>query len=213
LPDLIITDVMMPEMDGMEFCRHIKSDERLNHIPVIMLTARTSYLHQLNGLEHGADAYITKPFSLQLLQLQVGNLLESKRAMRQKFSRELLLEPQKTTLFSPDDKFLAKLMNIVEHHINNTEFSVTDVIQEIGMSKNVLYKKVQALTNLSVADFIKSIRLKKAAQLLDENKLTIAEIAFAVGFNDRKYFSKEFKKQYNLSPSEYLANRNIVSAN
>lgn len=213
LPDLIISDVMMPEMDGMELCRHIKTDERLNHIPVIMLTARANYIHQLSGFEQGADAYITKPFSLQLLQLQVSNILASKQAIRQKFSREYLLQPQKSTLLSPDEKFLGKLMSIIEKNMDNACFGVTELMDEIGMSKNVLYKKIQALTNLSVADFIKSIRLQKAAQLLDQNKLTIAEVAFAVGFNDRKYFSKEFKKQFDLSPSEYLASRNNISVN
>ncbi|WP_345953283.1 two-component regulator propeller domain-containing protein [Mucilaginibacter sp. PAMB04168] len=213
LPDLIITDVMMPEMDGTEFCRQVKSDERLNHVPVIMLTARANYVHQLSGFEHGADAYITKPFSLQLLQLQVSNILASKQAIRQRFSRELLLQPQKTTLVSPDDKFLARLMSVIEKHLDDAGFGVAELIDEIGMSKNVLYKKVQALTNLSVADFIKFIRLKKAAQYFDENKLSIAEVAFAVGFNDRKYFSKEFKKQFNLSPSEYLSKHAPEAAN
>jgi ligand-binding sensor domain-containing protein/signal transduction histidine kinase/DNA-binding response OmpR family regulator len=206
LPDMVITDVMMPEMDGTELCRHIKSDERLNHIPVIMLTARATYIHQLNGFEHGADAYITKPFSIQLLQLQVSNILASKKAMRQRFSREMLLQPQMVTVTSPDEKFLSKLMGIIDSHMEDSEFGVTEMMGEIGMSKNVLYKKVQALTNLSVADFIKSVRLQKAAHLLEQNKLTIAEVAFAVGFNDRKYFSKEFKKQFNLSPSEYVSN-------
>lgn len=213
MPDLIISDVMMPEMDGMELCRHIKTDERLHHIPLILLTARANYIHQLSGFEHGADAYITKPFSLQLLQLQVSNILASKTAMRQKYSREFLMQPQKSVLLSPDEKFLGKLMSIIEKHMENSEFGVTELMDEIGMSKNVLYKKVQALTNLSVADFVKSIRLQKAAQLFDQNKLTIAEVAFAVGFNDRKYFSKEFKKQYNLSPSEYIANRATTSLN
>jgi ligand-binding sensor domain-containing protein/signal transduction histidine kinase/CheY-like chemotaxis protein/AraC-like DNA-binding protein len=213
LPDLIISDVMMPEMDGMELCRHIKTDERLNHIPVIMLTARANYIHQLSGFEQGADAYITKPFSLQLLQLQVSNILASKQAIRQKFSREFLMQPQQSSMLSADEKFLGKLMSIIEKHMENSEFGVTELIDEIGMSKNVLYKKIQALTNLSVADFMKSIRLRKAVQLLDANKMGIAEVAFAVGFNDRKYFSKEFKKQFSLSPSEYLASRHTVPMN
>lgn len=211
MPDMIITDVMMPEMDGTELCRHIKSDERLNHIPVIMLTARATFVHQLNGFEHGADAYITKPFSLQLLQLQVHNILASKKAMQQRFSRSLLLRPQVTEMASPEEKFLVKLMAIIEKNIENTEFGVTELMDEMGMSKNVLYKKVQTLTGLAVADLIKSTRLQQAMQLLDQNKMSIADIAFAVGFNDRKYFSKEFKKQFGRSPSEYLASRETTS--
>jgi DNA-binding response OmpR family regulator len=204
LPDLIISDVMMPEMDGLELCRRVKTDERISHIPVILLTARAAYIHQINGLEKGADAYITKPFSIQVLELNVKNILATKEAGRQKFMREVLLNPQPLEITSPDEKFIHKLMTIVDQHIDDPEFDVGTIVQEIGMSKTVLYKKVQALTNLSVADLIKSIRLKKAAMLLSQNQLSIAEIAFAVGFNDRKYFSKEFKKQYKLSPSEYI---------
>ncbi|MDQ8005331.1 MAG: two-component regulator propeller domain-containing protein [Pedobacter sp.] len=207
LPDLIISDVMMPEMDGLELCRRIKTDERINHIPVVLLTARAAYIHQINGYEKGADAYITKPFSTQILALNVKNILATKEAGRQKFVRDILLNPEPVKIESPDDKFLAKLMQIIEQNLDNTDFDVTALTQEIGMSKTVLYKKVQAITNLSVADLIKSIRLKQAAYLLESNQMTVAEVAFAVGFNDRKYFSKEFKKQYDVSPSEYLASK------
>lgn len=204
MPDLIISDVMMPEMDGLELCRRIKVDERINHIPIILLTARAAYIHQINGLEKGADAYITKPFSIQVLALNVKNIIATKEAGRQKFIRELLLNPQPIEIKSNDDKFLIKLMSIIDSHLDDTEFEVGTIVDEIGMSKTVLYKKVQAITNLSVADLIKSIRLKKAAMLLESNQLSIAEIAFAVGFNDRKYFSKEFKKLYHVSPSDYI---------
>ena len=205
MPDLIISDVMMPEMDGLELCRRIKIDERINHIPIILLTARAAYIHQINGLEKGADAYITKPFSVQVLALNVKNIIATKEAGRQKFVRELLINPQPIAVKSQDDKFLVKLMAIIESHLDDTDFEVNTIVEEIGMSKTVLYKKVQAITNLSVADLIKSIRLKKAALLLESNQLSIAEIAFAVGFSDRKYFSKEFKKLYHISPSEYIA--------
>lgn len=204
IPDLIISDVMMPEMDGLELCRRVKTDDRINHIPVILLTARAAYMHQINGLEKGADAYITKPFSIQVLELNVKNILATKEAGRQKFVREVLLNPQPPTIETPDEKFLHKLMQLIEEHIDDTEFDVTAIVQEIGMSKTVLYKKVQALTNLSVADLIKTIRLKRAASLLAKNQMSIADVAFAVGFSDRKYFSKEFKKQYEMSPSEYI---------
>ena len=207
LPDLIISDVMMPEMDGLELCRRIKTDDRINHIPVVLLTARAAYIHQINGYEKGADAYITKPFSTQILALNVKNILATKEASSQKFVRDILLNPEPVKIETADDKFLAKLMQIIEQNIDNTAFDVTALTQEIGMSKTVLYKKVQAITNLSVADLIKTVRLKQAALLLAQNQMSIAEIAFAVGFNDRKYFSKEFKKQYDVSPSEYLASK------
>jgi ligand-binding sensor domain-containing protein/signal transduction histidine kinase/DNA-binding response OmpR family regulator len=205
LPDLIISDVMMPEMDGLELCRRLKGDERINHIPVILLTARAAYIHQINGLERGADAYITKPFSVQVLALNVKNILATKEAGRQKFIRELLLNPQPREETTPDEKFLNKLMALIEKNIDNSEFDVSAIVEELGMSKTVLYKKVQALTNLSVADLIKSIRLKRAAVLLTQNQLGIAEIAFSVGFTDRKYFSKEFRKLYGVSPSNYIS--------
>ena len=204
IPDLIISDVMMPNMDGLELCRRIKIDERTNHIPVVLLTARTAYIHQVHGFDKGADAYITKPFSVQILELQVRNILASKDALRLKYSSQLILQPQSFTVESPEEKFLQKLMEIVENNLENAEFSVTDLVESIGMSKTVLYKKVQALTGASIGDFIKSVRLKKAAMLLQQNKIGIAEVAYSVGFNDRKYFSKEFKKQYNLSPSEFI---------
>lgn len=204
LPDLIISDVMMPEMDGLELCRRIKTDERISHIPVILLTARAAYIHQINGYEKGADAYITKPFSIQILALNVKNILATKEATRQKFVRDILLNPEPVKIETADDRFLAKLMKVIEENLDNTAFDVTALTQEVGMSKTVLYKKVQAITNLSVADLIKTVRLKQAAYLLEQNQMSIADVAFAVGFNDRKYFSKEFKKQYELSPTEYI---------
>lgn len=205
LPDLIISDVMMPEMDGLELCRQIKTDERINHIPVVLLTARAAFIHQINGYEKGADAYVTKPFSIQILALNVKNMLATKEATRQKFVRDILLNPAPVKIETADDKFLVKLMKVIEDHLDNTEFDVMTLAQEVGMSKTVLYKKVQAITNLSVADLIKTVRLKQAALMLERNEMAIAEVAFAVGFSDRKYFSKEFKKQYDMSPSAYVA--------
>lgn len=202
IPDLIISDVMMPVMDGLEFCRKIKSDERTSHIPVILLTALATHIHQVNGLQTGADAYLTKPFSIKLLELNVHNLLSSRELMRRKFSQQLILQPKQVLLNNPDEQFIQKLMHIIEEQMENPEFGVVALGTEIGMSKSVLYKKICALTNLSPADFIKSMRLKKAADLLQQQLLPVSEVAFLVGFNDRKYFSREFKKMYGKSPSE-----------
>ena len=171
---------------------------------MVLLTARAAHIHQIHGLEEGADAYITKPFNIQVLELKVKNIIATKEAGRQKFARDLLLNLQPTTVISPDEKFIAKLMAIIESHLDDTDLDVSTIVQEVGMSKTVLYKKVHSLTNLSVADLIKSIRLKKAAMLLVQNQMSISEVAFSVGFSDRKYFSKEFKKLYELSPSEYI---------
>ncbi|RZK98957.1 MAG: response regulator [Pedobacter sp.] len=205
LPDLIISDVTMPIMDGNEVCKRIKSEERTNHIPVVMLTAMASHIHQVEGLEAGADVYITKPFSIQVLELNIRNLLLAKEVLRAKYHKQLLLTPSKVEGQSPEEKFLSKLMQIVEDKMEDPEFNVSALVTEIGMSQTVLYKKIKVITDLSITDFIKSVRLKRAAQLLKDGHTAIAEVAYAVGFNDRKYFSKEFKKQFGVVPSDYAS--------
>lgn len=206
IPDLIISDVNMPGMDGLEMCRKLKTDERTSHIPVILLTAQTAYTQQVDGLQKGADLYITKPFSLQILELSISNLLSLSAAMRKKYSSQYHLMPVNKTIESVDEMFLGRLMEIIEKNMDEPDFKVTDLAKKIGMSQTVLYKKIKALTDLSISDFIKSIRLKRSAQLLQSPvKMTIAEIAYMVGFSDPKYFTKEFRKQYGQSPSEYAA--------
>lgn len=204
LPDIIISDVNMPVMDGFELCSKLKQEERTSHIPVILLTAMAANMHQIGGLEAGADIYLTKPFSIQVLELSVKNLLAGREALKERYSKQVMLMPRKLELESPDEKFLNKLMKLVEDNLEDPEFNVSSLVVEIGMSQTVLYKKIKALTDLSITDFIKSVRLKRAAQLLEDNQLSIAEIAYSVGFNDRKYFSKEFKKQFGKSPSDYV---------
>jgi ligand-binding sensor domain-containing protein/signal transduction histidine kinase/CheY-like chemotaxis protein len=203
LPDLIISDVSMPEMNGLDFCSKMKAEEKTSHIPVIMLTAMATTSQHIDGLEAGADVYITKPFSLQILELNIRNLLRGREELRQKYVRQIMLSPRKIELVSPDEKFLNRLMELIESKMEDPDFNVSTLVEQIGMSQTVLYKKIKALTDLSITDFIKSQRLKRAAQLLQENQLSIAEVAYSVGFNDRKYFSKEFRKQYGVAPSEY----------
>ncbi|MCF0072983.1 ATP-binding protein [Dyadobacter sp. CY261] len=203
IPDLIISDVMMGEMDGLELCTRLKTDQRTSHIPVILLTARASLNHQLSGLQTGADAYIPKPFSIRFLSLNVRNLLASRALMREKYSRQVTLQPQNVVIDSMDEQFLARIVTITEELMDNPEFGVAMLAEKIGMSQSVLYKKLKAVTDLSVNDFLKSIRLKRAAQLLQQQKMTIYEVAYAVGYDDRKYFSKEFKKQFGKTPSEF----------
>lgn len=204
LPDMIISDVTMPNMDGFEFCRRIKQAETTSHIPVIMLTAMASDVHQIEGLQHGANIYLTKPFSVQLLELHISNLIKSTDALKEKFGRQVTLMPHNIEIEHPEEKFLHKLVNVVEHYMENTEFNVAALVDHMGMSQTVLYKKIKTLTGMTIIDFIKSLRLKRAAQLLAQQKLHIGEVAYSVGFNDRKYFSKEFKKQFGKSPSEYV---------
>lgn len=204
IPDIIVSDVTMPNMGGMEFCSLIKQNEVTSHIPVIILTAMASHLHQIEGLESGANVYLTKPFSIQLLELHIRNLIRSANALKEKFSKQVMLMPRNVEIEHPEEKFLNKLVQIVEEHMEDSDFNVSTLVDKIGMSQTVLYKKIKALTGLTITDFIKSLRLKRAAQLLEQRKLNISEVAYSVGFNDRKYFSKEFKKQFGKSPSEYI---------
>jgi YesN/AraC family two-component response regulator len=204
IPDLIVTDVIMPEMDGLQFCRNLKNDERTSHIPVIMLTAKIAVEQQLEGLESGADLYLTKPFSVQVLQSYISNLLKSREAFRQRYSHKVLINPLEVEVGTVDKKFMEKLMQAINKNISDPDFGVTHLSRDIGMSKAVLYKKFQALAHVPIGEFIKTLRLKKAAVLFSQDKLNVTEVAWEVGFNDRKYFSKEFKKYFGKSPSEYI---------
>ncbi|HET8828323.1 MAG TPA: two-component regulator propeller domain-containing protein, partial [Pelobium sp.] len=203
LPDLIVSDVMMPEVDGFELCSNIKSNDATNHIPFILLTAKASETNQLSGLNIGADVFISKPFSLQILKVNIRNLLKAQAVFREKFTQRIVLAPTNVAITSPEEKFLNKLMKIIDEKIDDSYFDVNELVNEIGMSRAALYKKVQTLTNYSVADLIKQMRLKKAAHLLKTTSFNVTEITYMVGFNHRKYFSKEFKKEFNMSPSEY----------
>jgi YesN/AraC family two-component response regulator len=211
IPDIIVSDVMMPEMDGFSLCAKLKTDERTSHIPVILLTAKSTQNDQVTGLETGADVYLTKPFSTKILQLTVRNTLTSREKLRQQFASQLqTLQPAAPSADlsvnvsnSIDKEFLQKLTALVHEHMDNEAFGVDMLSRKLGMSAPILYKKINALTGLSVNDFVKSLRLKKAAELLREGEMTVYEVAYAVGYNDRKYFSREFKKQFGQTPSEY----------
>ncbi|AWK06197.1 hypothetical protein HYN56_18980 [Flavobacterium crocinum] len=211
IPDLIISDVMMPIMDGLELCKKIKTDLRTSHIPVIMLTAKSAPVHHLHGLQHGADAYITKLFSDQILQLKIQNLLSLKVALQQKYSEQILKLPIIiNSESSKDEVFLQRLQQIVEENISSTNLDLAFITTEIGMSKSVLYKKFSALTNLSLNEFIKNQRLKHAVELFQKGETSTLTVALQVGFNDVKYFSREFKKKYGITPSEYLKNKGEI---
>jgi len=212
IPDLILSDVMMPLMDGFELCEKLKTDARTSHIPVILLTAKTTQDDQIAGLENGADSYLTKPFSTKVLELHIKNLLTLRENMRLKFSQQISSIPSvhepvedKPQFMSVLDKeFYDKVVQLIHEHMDDPEFGVTMLSRKVAMSAPILYKKLKAVSDLSVNDFIKLIRMKKAAELLLKKELTVAEIAYQVGYNDRKYFSKEFKKQYGLTPTEFM---------
>ncbi len=205
IPDLIISDVMMPEMDGYQLCRALKSDERTSHIPVILLTAKASKEDKIEGLEIGADDFLTKPFDPAELQVRIKNLIEQRQALRQKYLKELNLypQPQPEDTISMDKKFLQKAYELVEQHLDDADYSVEQFMDEIAMSKVQLYRKLKGLLNLSAVEFIRSIRLSHAARMIREKADNIAQIAYAVGFNNPSYFAECFKKQFGQSPSEY----------
>ncbi|WP_366186669.1 two-component regulator propeller domain-containing protein [Flavobacterium ovatum] len=203
IPDLIISDIMMPEMDGLELCAYIKTNESTNHIPVILLTAKASIDNKIEGLSTGADAYISKPFSTQILKLSIQNLLSSKEILKLKYSGNFIVDSDLDKLTTPEEIFIKKLMRIIEENIENPELDVNMLVNEIGMSRTILYKKVNTLTNHSVASLIKHLRLKKASDIILNTSYPISEVAFLVGFSDRKHFSREFKKVYKASPSVY----------
>jgi ligand-binding sensor domain-containing protein/signal transduction histidine kinase/DNA-binding response OmpR family regulator len=201
--DLIISDVMMPVMDGIEMCNEIKTNIKTSHIPVILLTAKTAQEAQNTGYQIGADAYITKPFDASILAVRVVNLLKSRRNLIDKFKKDIILQPKELTITSTDELFLKKAIDIVEENLSNSEFSITDFIDQMGTSRSVLYRKLKVLTDQSISEFIKSIKLKRAAQLISKSDLNISEIAFDLGFNDLKHFRKSFQKMFNVLPSQY----------
>ena len=203
-PDLIISDVMMPEMNGIEFCNFIKKDLRTSHIPIILLTANVTQEIKLNGLEIGADDYVTKPFDPKELKLRVKNLANARINLRNKFSRILNLSPTEITVTSADEEFLKNAMDIIEKHIENVNFSVVQFASELAVSRPLLFTKLKAITNQTPNNFIKSIRLKRAAQLLKQKKINVSEVAYKVGFKDPRYFSKCFQKEFQQTPSQFM---------
>jgi signal transduction histidine kinase/DNA-binding response OmpR family regulator len=203
VPDLIISDMMMPEMDGFAFCTEIRKDERTSHIPFVLLTARSTIESKLEGLELGADEYITKPFNTKELQVRVKNLLEQREQLRKSFSRQVTVQPKNISVTSVDEQFLTQAMEIMESHLSDDQFSVERFAEEMGTSRKNLLRKIKALTDQSVNEFIRNFRLQRAAQLLAANSATVSEIAYKVGFNNLSYFSKCFKELFGVVPNEY----------
>ncbi|MCB0547038.1 MAG: response regulator [Phaeodactylibacter sp.] len=202
IPDLVITDLMMPEMDGTTLARQLKSDERSSHIPVVMLTAKAERSDRLEGLETGADDYLIKPFDAEELQARVRNLIEQRRRLRDRFTRESLLSPQNIASTSVDERFLARLMEAIEERIDDEGLSVEGLSREVGMSRSQLHRKVTALTGKSPNVLLRTFRLQRARQLLEQQAGNTTEVAFMVGFSSLAYFSKCFKEEFGLTPTE-----------
>jgi DNA-binding response OmpR family regulator len=214
-PDLIISDVMMPEKDGFELCQTLKNDERSSHIPIVLLTAKASVESRIAGLSRGADVYLAKPFHREELMLTVANLLQSRRVMQERLRAALMVAqtatdiPNAATPVAPEflpvleteDAFVQKLRQYVEENISNTELSMEELSRAMTMSYQNLHRKLTALTSLAPVQFIRLIRLQKAKVLLQTTRRPIGEIAFEVGFNDPKYFSRVFTEEFGRPPS------------
>jgi signal transduction histidine kinase/DNA-binding response OmpR family regulator/ABC-type xylose transport system substrate-binding protein len=206
-PDLIISDVMMPEMDGLEFTKKLKSDIRTSHIPVILLTALSSHESKIEGLETGADSYIAKPFNKKHLQVRVKQLIENRQQIRKHYQQDVITQFVKENKISQlDSSFLKKCNAIIEKHLTENEYGVEQMSVEIGLSRVHVYRKIKHLTGLTVSEFVRNIKLKKAAVMLQESGKTIAEVAYETGFSSPSYFSKCFKDLYNISPTEFVQN-------
>jgi signal transduction histidine kinase/DNA-binding response OmpR family regulator len=205
VPDLVVSDLMMPVLDGLELCRRIKTNPATSHIPVVLLTARTGDDSRLASLELGADDYLTKPFRPQELQARVRNLLRQRELLRTRFAREVTLQPREISITSADEAFLNRALAVVEKELANAEFDVEQFAAALHLSRIQLYRKLKALTDQSPTDFIRTLRLRRAGQLLAAQAGNVADIAYQVGFNNLSYFSKCFREQFGHVPSEHAA--------
>ena len=203
-PDLVITDVMMPGMNGTEFCHNLKTDINTSHIPVLMLTALSSVENQMEGFETGADDYIVKPFDDRILAVRIRNLLESRKTLREKFSNSQGEWRQAMQTLKPDRELIEKATAILEIHLNDVFFSVDSLASALGLSRSTLHRKLKALTNQSATEFMKFVRINKSIKLIESGMTNIDEICFKVGFNSHSYYSMCFKKQLGQTPSEYI---------
>ena len=202
--DLVVSDVMMPNMDGLELCREIKADIRTSHIPVILLTAKSGEEFQLEGLQQGADDYITKPFNMGILRSRIEKTIESRQEQQERFEGEVPVEPSRITITPLDRQFIEKAIALVEDNLSNADFSVEELASGLSISRGYLYRKITKITGKTAIEFIRTIRMKRAQQLLVESQLQIAEVAYRLGYRSPKVFSKHFKSVFGVNPSEFV---------
>ena len=214
-PDILVSDVMMPEMDGIEMVRALREEMTTSHIPIVLLTAKSTIESKIEGMKLGADDYITKPFSAAYLKARIFNLLEQRKKLQALYcasliptssERQTTEQPKQISApaLSPNDqKFMDKVLETIDRNLDNGDLMVEDIASEVNMSRSVFFKKLKTLTGLSPIEFLKEIRMKRAAQLIETEEYNMAQIAYMVGFNDSHYFSKCFKQQYGITPTEY----------
>jgi DNA-binding response OmpR family regulator len=204
LPDLIVSDVMMPEMNGNELCKSIKETDATSHIPVILLTALSSTENRLEGLEVRADEFISKPFHLKFLLLKCYNLLERKEKERENFQKHFMLGHKTKSTNSQHADFIEKLFDIMERNLDNSEFQIDDFSQDFAMNRTQFFKKTKSVTSMTPYELLKNFRLNKAAEMLASNQTTVSEVFFQTGFKSRTHFTKIFKELYGMSPGKFI---------
>ena len=204
--DLVISDVMMPEMDGFTFLRLVKTNMNLNHIPVVMLTSKADVGNRLEGLEKGADAYLAKPFDMDELHMVINNLINKTLRLKGKFSgtQQQKDKVEEKVMKGNDERLMERIMKVVNEHLSDSEFNVEVLTSEVGISRAQLHRKMKEMTGLPVSEFIRNIRLEQAVRLLKEQKVNVTQVAYAVGFSSLAHFSTVFRKQFGVSPSEYI---------
>lgn len=204
-PDVVVSDVMMPKMDGFEMCKKIKSEFETCHIPVVLLTARALGEDRIEGYKTGADGYLGKPFNINVLKARIDNLLEAKKIIREKFSKlGAVITPNEVTSNSIDEAFIEKTTKVILDHISDTDFKMEHLLKEIGIGRSQFYRKIQSITGQNPSNFIRTIRLKYASDLLIKDIYTIKEVTHMSGFNSAAYFGKTFRELYGMTPSEYI---------
>jgi AraC-like DNA-binding protein len=194
----------MPVVDGFQLTKKIRADVRTSHIPIILLTSSDKEEHMIEGYTRGASEYLTKPFNYKLLLIRIKSLIEEREIVRRSFQKKFDIEPSQIEVTSIDEKLIAQALKLVEANISNASFSVEEMGRELGISRTHLYKKLVALTGKSPVEFIRLLRIKRAAQLLEKSQMTIAEVSNEIGIPNIKFFTKYFKAEYNMLPSQYV---------
>ena len=206
-PDLVVSDIMMPVMDGQELCRRIKEDEELNHIPVMLVTANAVPDVKMEGLASGADDYLVKPFDMEEALVRINNMIKTRSQLRERYSREVVIKPSDVAVTSEEEAFVERARTLIEEHIDDSDFGVQELASELGLSSRQLQRRLRETVDQSPVEFMRGLRLQRAAQLLEQQFGNVSEVAYAVGFTSLSYFAKCFRDQYGQSPSEYKASQ------
>jgi len=207
MPDIIVSDILMPETSGFELCKKLKFELNTSHIPIIMLSAKTNLDDQIKAIEYGADFYITKPFSIRYLITVIKQIVQTRKKLYACLNQNIYLIPGELTSNELDKKFMQKIIDFIMSNITKDTLDVDEIANYVGMSRSNLYRKIKALTGKSIVEFIKMVKLKQAVKLLETRKFSIAEIAYQTGFNSPAYFTKCFREYYGKTPSEYIGEK------